>query len=122
MELNTDVLLSISSISIETAIKIGLICKEWRDLVDSATGVVFDFRRQLMSVQSTSLQEDLVEKLALSRICVNLGKHKKKRHKFGFYNIFTHDSAADLFHSHGGIKKFEARVSRRMSCRMKNGK
>ena len=112
--MDTDTLCLIAEAgSYEVAFTMALVCIDWRAAIQNGVGAVFDVRRSLLTLGGTVLMGDLVSVLALSPTNVKLAPHVRKRHRFGFYNIFTHDTAVRLFHTHGGFARFEARVARR---------
>ena len=112
--LNSDVLQYIASMGVATAIKLGLICKRFREAVEDGEGKAFETRSRLVAIQETSLQKDLVAALALSPINVKLGPHTRKRNRYGgYYHIFTHATAVAIFLSHGGFERLETRVQRK---------
>ena len=112
--LGDDLVRCVAQTSAEAAIKVACVCKRWRDAVEGGEGGAFDIRNALAAIGETAIQADLVAALALSKMHVKMGKHTKKRNRYGgFYNVFTHASAVALFRSHGGFGRLEARMARR---------
>ena len=116
--LDHDALRAIASLGLDVALRVALVCVDWRHAIDDAEGGTFDTRRVLVALGDTALQSDLVTTLALTPITVKLYPHQtKRRHGGGHYNIFLHATAVRIFHAHGGASKLEARLSKRAARR-----
>jgi hypothetical protein len=109
-----DLLYCIAQTGAHVALKMACTCKQWREVVEGGEGATFDVRRALTRIGETSLQGDLVSALALSKVHVKMGAHTKKRNRYGgFYHIFSHAAAVELFQMHGKFDRLEQRLARR---------
>jgi len=97
------------------ALRMALVCKGWRDAIDSGVGGHFDSRKRLVSLGETALLTKVTTVLALTPTTVKLYGHQtKRRHGGGLYKIFTHSKVVQIFLAHGGAAQLEVRLARRV--------
>lgn len=97
------------------ALHMALVCKGWRDAIDSGVGGHFDSRKSLVSLGETALLTEVTAVLALTPTTVKLYAYRtKRRYGGGLYKIFTHSTVAQIYEDHGGAAQLEVRLARRV--------
>ena len=109
--MNADVLSLIADCGLEVTFTIAKVCSAWREAVEQSSH--YDTWRALSGLKETSLMCDLVTALRLSPAKIKQGEYtRKRRHGGGFYNIFSHSSAVQLFRANGGFAGLEVRIQK----------
>ena len=114
MDINDDVLRMIACSRLAAALRMALVCKAWRRVIEDAQLTVLDARKRLVDLGSTALQKELEEALALTPYTLKMHSYMFKR--VGPYqccHVFTHQEAVKIFHQHGGASKLQKRIERR---------
>ena len=121
VQLHHDALRIVAATSVDVALRMGLVCTDWRDAILEGSGAC-DVRRQLVALGATALLTDVTDALALTPITVKLYPHTtKRRHGGGLYRIFQNATCIAIFHAHGGGHALELRLARREQRRAAQG-